>query len=63
MYVGMTRAKHALVLSYVGTNGAEGHSKLLRVSDIPKDYLESSRTLQRHHCEARPESIVISHQS
>ena len=40
MYVGMTRAKHTLRLSYVGTEGAEGHSKLLRVNDIPKEFLE-----------------------
>ena len=40
MYVGMTRAKHTLRLSYVGSNGTEGHSKLLRVSEIPEEYLE-----------------------
>ncbi len=42
MYVGMTRAKHTLRLSYVGTNGAEGHTRLLKVSDIPKEYLETN---------------------
>ena len=40
MYVGMTRAKHTLRLSYVGANGTEGHSKLLRINDIPKELLE-----------------------
>ena len=39
MYVGMTRAKHTLRLSYVGTEGSEGHSKLLRVDEIPSEYL------------------------
>ena len=40
MYVGMTRAKHTLRLSYIGGDGTEGHSKLLRVSEIPEEYLE-----------------------
>jgi len=40
MYVGMTRAKHTLRLSYIGTNSTEGHSKLLRVNEIPKEYIE-----------------------
>ena len=35
MYVGMTRAKHTLRLSYVGGNGTEGHSKLLKEKEIP----------------------------
>lgn len=40
MYVGMTRAKHTLRLSYIGGDGTEGHSKLLRVNDISQDLLE-----------------------
>ncbi len=40
MYVGMTRAKHTLRLSYVGGNGTEGHSKLLKEKEIPEEYLE-----------------------
>ena len=40
MYVGMTRAKHTLRLSYIGGDGTEGHSKLLRVNEIPKEYIE-----------------------
>lgn len=40
MYVGMTRAKHTLRLSYVGGDGSEGHSALLRVSEISPELLE-----------------------
>lgn len=40
MYVGMTRAKHTLRLSYVGGDGAEGHSKLLNLDKISEEILE-----------------------
>lgn len=40
MYVGMTRAKHTLRLSYVSGDGTEGYSKLLKLQEIPKEYLE-----------------------
>ena len=40
MYVGMTRAKHTLRLSYVGTSASDGHSALLKVNEIPEKLLE-----------------------
>lgn len=46
MYVGMTRAKHTLRLSYIGENGSEGHSKFLKVNEIPKEYLEINSFLE-----------------
>ena len=53
MYVGMTRAKHTLRLSYIGSNGTEGHSKLLRVNEIPQEYLEIN-----NYCSEKRETQV-----
>ena len=40
MYVGMTRAKHTLRLSYIGTSSGDGHSALLKVQEIPENLIE-----------------------
>ena len=40
LYVGMTRAKHTLRLSYVDESGSSGYSSLLRLDKIPKDLIE-----------------------
>lgn len=53
MYVGMTRAKHTLRLSYIGGDGTEGHSKLLRVNEIPQEYLEIN-----NYCKNKREAQV-----
>lgn len=53
MYVGMTRAKHTLRLSYIGGDGTEGHSKLLRVNEIPQEYLEIN-----NYCNIKRETQV-----
>ena len=53
MYVGMTRAKHVLRLSYIGSNGTDGHSALLRVNEIPQELLEIN-----NYCDDKKEPQV-----
>ncbi|MBR5303550.1 MAG: ATP-dependent helicase [Candidatus Gastranaerophilales bacterium] len=53
MYVGMTRAKHTLRLSYIGTSAGDGHSALLKVQEIPQDLLEIN-----NYCEEKNEPQI-----
>ncbi len=50
MYVGMTRAKHTLRLSYIGTSAGDGHSALLKVQEIPQNFIEIN-----NYCEEKNE--------
>ena len=53
MYVGMTRAKHTLRLSYIGTSAGDGHSALLKVQEIPEKLLEIN-----NYCEEKNEPQI-----
>ena len=53
MYVGMTRAKHTLRLSYIGTSAGDGHSALLKVQEIPENLIEIN-----NYCEEKNEPQI-----